>query len=165
MAAMKRVFAVLVFACACGGGSKQAATTPPPPPTPDPIPATAGPDCTAAAEQIANLAPDHSQHVTLVNLVTARCRDDGWSDEARSCFATAQADDELEGCAEQKLTAAQRDAIEAAARELGNAQPDAALAGSKPPPPAPESDAKPRPKTRGVQKKPSGGADPCMGGE
>jgi hypothetical protein len=103
-----RLFTTLVLAVACGGGKPKATSTESAP-APDPIPKTAGPACAVVADKLAIVlhadAPD-AQAGAKAEL-TARCGNDKWSDEARSCFATVQTDDEIDGC-KQHLTDAQR---------------------------------------------------------
>jgi hypothetical protein len=148
-----RLVALLVLTVAACGGSKP---PPPPPPAPDPIPTTAAPDCGAVADKLAIVmnadAPD-AQAAAKAEL-RARCRDDKWSDEARSCFATVESDAELDGC-RQHLSDAQK-----AKLAPGSAPAPAAAAA-----PAPEA-AKPKKAhtTRGAQPK-GDSSDPQEGGE
>ena len=88
----------------CGSSSPPAAK-----PTPDPIPKTAGPSCKAVADHLATLAdrdPLQDDAKTTAKL-RAHCESDVWSDDARSCLATAQSQAELDGC-KSMMTDAQR---------------------------------------------------------
>jgi hypothetical protein len=159
-----RLLALLVLTAACGGSPKPAPSTPAP--APDPIPKTAAPKCDVVADKLAIVIhadkPD-SQAGAKAQL-RARCSQDSWSEEARSCFATVESDAELDGC-KQHLDATQKegfakvapahDAWEGAA---GSAPAPAAAA----PAGAPKPKAKPR--TRGAQPK-GDSSDPQEGGE
>ena len=164
-----RPFALLVFvvatAAGCGGSSKPAAA---PPPAPDPIPKTAAPKCDVVADKLAIVIhadkPD-AQAGSKAQL-RARCSEDKWSDEARSCFATVESDAELDGCKQhlddpQKAgfakVAPAHDAWEGAA---GAAPAPAAAA----PAPAEAPKPKAKPRTRGAQTK-GDSSDPQEGGE
>jgi hypothetical protein len=147
-----RVAALIVLTVAACGGSKP---PPPPPPAPDPIPTTAAPDCNAVADKLAIVlhadAPD-AQAAAKSELRT-RCRDDKWSDAARSCFGTVESDAELDGC-RQHLDDAQKSQL-AKLAPGGEATPAAA------PAPAPP---KSKAHTRGAQQK-GDSSDPQEGGE
>jgi len=159
-----RVLAVVAFAMcmACGGGNKKVAPTPP---TPDQIPKTAGPDCSAVAEHLATLAehdavkgPDKAMGAKI----NEHCKADAWADDARSCFATANTDDEAEGCM-KLLTDTQKKVFTEVAKKSEPAAADAAA----PPKEAPKSPS-PKGTTRGATKKgdkPTRTGDPCQGGE
>jgi hypothetical protein len=161
----------LVFAVACGG-AKPAVQAPPAPP-PDPIPATAGPDCKTVADHLATLVDHDPVHADQENAITklfrTRCESDKWSDEVRSCMATAHSDAEQDGCA-GKLAAAQHSALTDARAKIDAPKPDAAGEGANAEA-APATDAKVSGHTtRGAVKKPkTKGAgrtsDPCEGGE
>ena len=158
------LFSLLV---ACGGGTQQVAKVEPP--KPDPIPATAGPDCkTVASHTVTTIdaAALGDKGPAMVTLLEKRCTEDKWSDEARSCFATIQSDDEGQGCADGKLTEAQREAVKRDAGELlgeGNESMKKKEEGATGGAPKPD-EKKGKGTTRGVTKKPKGG-DPCQGGE
>ena len=130
----------------CGGGAAKPVAKP----TQDPIPATAGPSCKEVATQLATLADrDPSKDAKANESLRARCESDHWTDEARSCFATATSDAEVDGC-KTKLTAQQQTAF---------SQPVAPESA-----PAPKDAAKR--KTRGYSPKDKGkDGDPCEGGE
>jgi hypothetical protein len=157
-----RLLALLVFTVACGGGAKPVATAPPP--APDPIPKTAGPACEVVADKLAIVVhadkPD-AQAGAKAEL-RARCSDDKWSDEARSCFATVETDAELDGC-RQHLDDAQKSAL---AKVTGDAAAPTAPAPAAAAAPADTAPAKPSKKrtTRGAQPK-SDSSDPQEGGE
>jgi hypothetical protein len=113
---MTRILAVLLldlaFVAACGGSSSKSATTTPSPEGPqvaDPIPTSAGPECSVVAEKLAIVveAEKPDAQAGARELIQARCTQDKWSDEARSCFATVENDAEVDGC-KAKLTDAQR---------------------------------------------------------
>ena len=160
-----RIFALLVFAVACGGASSKPATAPPP--APDPIPKTAAPKCEVVADKLAIVihADKPDAQTAAKAQLRARCSQDNWSEEARSCFGTVESDAELDGC-KQHLDEAQKaafaklaptpDAWEGAA---GGAPAPAAAA---PAAEAPKPKAKPR--TRGAQPK-GDSSDPQEGGE
>lgn len=162
-----RLLALLVLTVGCGG-SKPA---PAPPPAPDPIPETAGPDCGIVADKLAIVvhadAPD-AQAGAKAQL-TARCTQDHWSDEARSCFATAESDAELDGC-RQHLDEAQNAALDKVAppHDAWGSPP-----GAPPAPDVPETTSAPvdrmaPPKkrtTRGAQMGGDATSDPQEGGE
>jgi len=151
-----RLLAVVLLCVACGGSPKPAAA---PPPAPDPIPKTAGPDCATVADKLAIVVhadkPD-AQGMAKGNF-KARCTDDKWSDDARSCFATVDSEAEIDGC-RQHLDEAQKSAL---AKHL----PASATAAA---PAAPASTEAPKPKskrsTRGAVPK-GDSADPQEGGE
>ena len=153
-----RLLAVLILAAACGGGGKPATTPVAAAPPPDPIPATAGPGCDVVADRVATVrhaeTPDAQTGARAD--IAARCTKDAWSDEARSCFATVENDDELDGC-RNLLTAAQRDAFGGWGAAGGGAPAPAAA-----PAPAPPK-AKAKRSTRGPVSRES--ADPEEGGE
>jgi hypothetical protein len=149
-----------------------------PEPKPDPIPKTAGPNCKAVAEHAVTvvLADKPDAQPKMADILRGHCDTDKWSDEARSCIATAQNESEAEGCSKM-LTTAQHEAVKAdfekmegGTHEHGPMAKPVMAPGSAPPPPA---DAKPR-TTRGAVKKdkekdakggPSKSGDPCQGGE
>jgi len=148
------------FCMACGGGNKRADTTPPP--TPDQIPKTAGPDCGAVAEHLLTIMEKDSAGNADKQAgakVRDACKNDAWTDDARSCFATANTDDEADGCV-KLLTDTQKKALTEVAKPK---EPAAAESAAAPPPPAD----KPKPTTRGAVKKDKStrAGDPCQGGE
>ncbi|MCW5802236.1 MAG: hypothetical protein KIT31_07595 [Deltaproteobacteria bacterium] len=138
---------LLLLGC---GGSPRPKVTPVEAPK-DPIPTTAGPACGVVGESVARIG------VGKAESVAKSCTDDRWSDEARSCFAAAENDGELEGCS-GKLTDVQKANLQLGPRTMpdGAKEPPAATM-SAPPPPAGG--------TRAPAKKPKGGSDPCQGGE
>jgi hypothetical protein len=155
----------LVLVAACAG--KPAVQAPPPPP-PDPIPATAGPDCKTVGAHLATLVerdPAASdEEASTAGRFRKRCEADTWSDEVRSCLATASNDSEQEGCL-GKLPADQRASFAKVhpTAKAGDAEVAPAAAA------APAPDAKGH-TTRGAVKKdkPKGNgrtSDPCEGGE
>src|ERR1041385_8127900 len=98
MSAMKLVGVPAFALCiACAGGNKKHTA-----PTPaDRIPKTAGPTCGAVGEHLATLAdrdPAAEPDKAMAQKIAGACKTDAWSDDARSCFATASSDDEAEGC-------------------------------------------------------------------
>lgn len=164
--AMKRVLLVLLVACGGGGGKSVEKPGGGSATVPDQIPATAGPGCKAVAQQMAivEFADDADKQAQAVEILTKRCAQDKWSDEARSCLGTAQSEDELEGCA-TKLTKEQVDATEQDSKALFGSS-DEAPSGAKAPEAAPPPAPKKQRATRGATPKPKGdGADPCQGGE
>ncbi len=86
-----------------------------------------------------------------------RCETDAWSDDARSCFATAQSEPELDGC-KGMLTDLQRKSFGGDAKPAPAAAPAASAA------PAPAADEAPAHRSRGPTKKSKTG-DPCEGGQ
>jgi hypothetical protein len=151
---------VSCVAMACGGAPKPAAK---PTATPDQIPKTAGPSCRDVAAHLSTLADrDPAEDAKLDGGLRGHCESDGWSDDARSCFATAGSDDEVAGC-KTKLSPQQQGAF-----PTQTAKPAAATgqgAGSDPWA-APKEGAKH--KTRGYVPKDKGkpkDSDPCEGGE
>jgi len=163
---MKLYVLVLSVVVACGGSQKPATA---PPPTPDPIPQTAGPSCQDVTTHLATLADrDPTQDASANETLRARCSTDKWSDDARSCFATAQSDEEVTGC-KTKLTDAQKTAFPApkpAADPWKQKKADAAGGDDA------ADDAAEKPHDSGVRstrgatkKKPKTGGDPCEGGE
>jgi hypothetical protein len=101
---MRLVALVCSVMAACGGGGARPVA---PKPTPDPIPNTAGPSCKEVTVHLATLAErDPAEDAKVNESLRARCESDGWSDEARSCLATASSDEELDGC-KTKLTVQQ----------------------------------------------------------
>lgn len=163
---LMRLLASLVLtvaAVACGGSSKPAQPAAPVP-APDPIPATAGPDCKVVADRLAIVAnadkPDAQAGARAA--LRSRCANGGWSDEARNCFATVETDAELDGCT-QHLSDAQKAAFHEVVppRDAWTGEPiEPAAAGAAPPPaPAPKKRS-----TRGASPA-SESADPQEGGE
>jgi len=157
-----RLLGLLVLTVACGGSPKPKT----PPPAPDPIPKTAGPDCAVVADKLAIVVhadkPD-AQAMAKGNF-KARCTDDKWSDEARSCFATVESEAEIDGC-RQHLTDPQKAAF---AKHAPPAESPAAPAATAAAAPAEEAKPAPKPKakrsTRGAQPK-GDSSDPQEGGE
>ncbi len=100
------------FVLACGGTPAAQKATP------DPIPKTAGPSCKVVVQHLATLgdrdplADDANAKASAT--LRRHCESDGWSDDARSCLATAQSQPELDGC-KGMLTEAQRQAFPAPA--------------------------------------------------
>jgi hypothetical protein len=95
---------------ACGGGAKTAA----PVEKPDPIAKTAAPNCKTVVDHLATLGEhDPTQIPKADPALRGHCENDAWSDDARSCFATAQSDGELDGC-KSMLSESQRSAFAAA---------------------------------------------------
>jgi len=162
---MKLVAALLAFALcmACGGGNKKHTETTP---TPDPIPKTAGPSCGAVGEHLATLAdrdPSASPDKAMATKFADACKTDAWSDDARSCFATASSDDEAEGCMKLLSEAQQKPFTKMAKKSEPPAAAAEAAEAPPPPPPAPSKST-----TRGAVKKDkpkSRSGDPCQGGE
>ena len=158
-----RLLALLLVVVGCGGSGKPASSTPPP--APDPIPKTAGPGCDVVADKLAIVVhadkPD-AQGMAKGNL-KARCTDDKWSDEARSCFATVETEAEIDGC-RQHLDDPQKAGL---SKHVPSATPPAAPAAAAASAPA-EEKAAPKPKakrsTRGAQPK-GDSSDPQEGGE
>ncbi len=146
----------LVGACG-GGGAKTSGTTTPDKPAEvgDQIPATKGPACAVVAEHLAQVAfaDNVDAQAGAKDSFQTRCTQDKWADDARSCFATVETDDEIEGC-KTKLTDAQRG-------KLGDAAPAAdASAQSAPETMAAPAGAADKKKTRSTRS-----ADPEEGGE
>jgi hypothetical protein len=155
MRSMTRILAVLLLAAACGGGSsKSTTTTPVETPTADPIPTSPGPECSVVAEKLAIVveAEKPDAQAGARELIQARCTQDKWSDEARSCFATVENDAEVEGC-KKKLTDAQRTKMGDAPESTANAP-----SGGATPAPTPAVDST---KKKGSTRS----ADPEEGGE
>jgi hypothetical protein len=166
---MTRCAVLVLFAAACGGGGPKAVTPPTggsagPTEVGDQIPATAGPDCAVVADRLATVAyadaPDRQDDAR--DKSRTRCADDKWADDARSCFATVDSDDELHGCA-TKLTAAQQ-------RKLSEAFPDLAPAGSGTVPEATTTSGGSKGNTpdktiKGTRSPARDSSDPCEGGE
>jgi hypothetical protein len=101
----------------CGGGAAPASEPAVPSPAPpgarrDPIPRTRGPACKAVADRMAVVIGEHAPSQTEGDVhqhavYELRCETDQWSDEARSCLATATTDAEADGC-QQLLDREQR---------------------------------------------------------
>jgi hypothetical protein len=126
---MTRLALVLVLAAACGGSSKhtvndtaRGSNTE----VGDQIPTTKGPECAIVADKLATVshADEPDRQAEARDRLRIRCTEDRWSDDARSCFATVENDDEISGCA-SKLTAAQRSSAQIA----GASPADAASGG------------------------------------
>src|SRR5690242_17626951 len=100
---------ILVLAAACGGGKSSATTTPAPKEVADPIPKTAGPACDVVADKLSIVveAENPDNQPAAKASIDEHCKKDKWSDEARSCFATVENDDEVGGC-KKMLTDDQR---------------------------------------------------------
>ena len=88
-----------------------------------------------------------------------RCETDAWGDDARSCFATAQSEPEVDGC-KSMLTDLQRKSFGTDAKLEQGAVPAAAAA----PAPTPAADQAPTHRSRAPVKKSKTG-DPCEGGQ
>ena len=151
-----RLVTALAFALcmACGGGNKKHTDTTP---TPDPIPKTAGPACSAVGEHLATLAdrdPAASPDTAAAKKYSAACTTDAWSDDQRSCLATATSDDEVTGCLGTMTEIQKKPFHDVVKQEPASA---AAADSAPPPPPAPKKST-----TRGPTKK---AGDPCQGGE
>lgn len=100
---------------------------------------------------------DPTKDATADQAMRTRCETDAWSDDARSCFATAQSEPEVDGC-KGMLTDLQRKSFgDDAPKPASTAAPAAAAA------PAPADLAQPH-KTRAPVKKSKTG-DPCEGGQ
>jgi hypothetical protein len=161
----------MAVACSGGKNSTKPVTPLPPEQKPDPIPKTAGPECKVVAEQLVHmlLADKPNKHAMAIPIVTKRCTEDKWSDEARSCAASAQNADEADGCVKH-LTPAQKESMQNAAKAFEEDGPDAAAGGPAPPPAAPKPTTRgaikksEQSKDKGTKGKPKG-ADPCQGGE
>jgi hypothetical protein len=156
---MTRFAVVLLLVAGCGGGAPKTSTGPGVGngETADPIPKTKGPDCAVVADRLATVAhadtPDRQAEAR--DKLRTRCADDKWSDEARSCFATVETDDEIDGCG-KLLTDAQRAQLDL--------PPDLSpKGGAAAPPPESTGKLKTRGGTRGAQ--PRSSSDPCEGGE
>jgi hypothetical protein len=146
-----RLVALLLVA-SCGGAPKSTPVAP----HPDPIPKTAGPSCKAVAAHLATLADrDPTKEAAPDVAMRNRCETDAWSDDARSCFATAQAEPEVDGC-KSMLTDLQRKSFGEDAKPAPAAP---AAAAAPPPPPAGEQH-----RSRAPVKKSKTG-DPCEGGQ
>jgi hypothetical protein len=144
----------------CGGDAKPPAEKP----TPDPIRDTAGPSCKDVIAHLATLADrDPTKDPKSDNTLRARCESDKWSDDARSCFATASADTEVDGC-KTKLTAAQLAAFPKPAPTPA-ADPWAAKAGGAAADSKPEAPKDSARHSRGPVQKKGRAGDPCEGGE
>lgn len=145
----------LVAACG-GGGSKASKPTMPDKPAVvgDQIPTTAGPECTVVAEHLAQVAfaDNVDAQPGAKEKFQARCTQDKWADDARSCFATVETDDEIDGC-KSKLTDAQRG-------KLGDAPAADAAPAATPETMAAPAEAAAKNKTRTTRS-----ADPEEGGE
>jgi hypothetical protein len=158
-----RLFALLALTVGCGGSPK--ATTPPP--APDPIPKTAAPTCEVVADKLAiviHAAKPDAQAGAKAQL-RARCTQDKWSEEARSCFGTVENDAELDGC-KQHLDDNQKSGFAKVAPtpDAWEGAAGAAPAATAAPAEAPKPAAKPKPRTRGAQTK-GDSSDPQEGGE
>lgn len=153
-----RLFALLAFSVACGGSPKPAAA---PPPAPDPIPKTAGPKCDVVADKLAIVihADQPDAQAEAKAQLKARCSQDNWSDEARSCFATVESDAELDGC-KQHLDDTQKAGFAKVAPDRDAWQGAAGSAPAAAPAEAPKA----KPRTRGAQPK-GDSSDPQEGGE
>lgn len=163
MRAMTRFAVVLLLVAGCGGGGGAPKRSTGPGvgagETADPIPKTKGPDCAIVADRLATVAHADTpeRQAEARDKLRTRCADDKWTDEARSCFATVETDDEIEGCG-KLLTDAQRAQLDlpAAMNPKGNAA-------SSPAPGGDSGKSKTRGGTRGAGQKSS--SDPCEGGE
>lgn len=109
-----RSFAVVVVVAACGSKSPPPKPVPPPPPV-DPIPQSAGPACGVVADHAVTvmLADNAEGQPKAKEVLRTRCEADKWSDDARNCIATAQSEDEMDGCGKH-LTEAQKTAVQEA---------------------------------------------------
>jgi hypothetical protein len=158
-----RLLALLAVTVAigCGGSPKPAAS---PGAAPDPIPKTAAPACDVVANKLATVvrADQPDAQLQAEGNLKAGCTDDKWSDEARSCFATAATEAEVDGCRQHLDAQQQASFANYVSSSPAPVAPAAAAA------PAPEAE-KPAPKkakrsTRGAQPK-GDSSDPQEGGE
>lgn len=156
-----RLLAVLLLTAACGGSAKPAKTSTDSTSAgsgavADPIPRTAGPECTVVADRLAiAAAPDRTDEQAKIRADAAtRCREDQWSDEARSCFAAVENEAEFEGCVGM-LTPEQK-------AKLPGRSAEAPTEGA-----APADPVAPMKEPASAKKKPGGtrSADPEEGGE
>jgi hypothetical protein len=146
---MRLLAFVLASVVACGGNRAKPVEKL----APDPIPKTAGPSCKEVTAHLATLADrDPAEDAKANESLRARCNSDGWSDEARSCFATATSDEEVDGC-KTKLTTQQLTAFPTQEKPAAADSWSAPNEGSK-------TTRGPVPKTK--TKKDS---DPCEGGQ
>ena len=107
-----RLFVILGL-IACGSSNKPAAE-PPPPATSSLL------DCAKVADHVAATVQTPRSGVTpgaVKEMVSTRCKTDGWSHETRQCFYAIKSTSEGRACA-TGMTDVQRDAIKAHARQL-----------------------------------------------
>ena len=157
---------VCVLATGCGGAPAKVAAPAPP-----------GADCAAAAGQVGDVLasnqdrrpPDEAVN-QVINRVRTACEEDGWSADARACFARMGTPADADHCGTlltepQTQGLLRRQAAEDTASrprqggEQGVSGPPSSGGLPPPPPPPPRSapPAPPRPVTDS--------ADPCDGGE
>lgn len=73
-------------------------------------------------------APERAKVIAAIETtVTARCRDDGWSQAALACMASAADNAASRACEKEHLTVAQHDKVHAAIDKLGEPQKRAAV--------------------------------------
>ena len=105
---------VAALLVACGGSPAPSASSPSnqneQPTLVDPVPGTARVvDCATAVDHVlTKMTPGGVPIQAHVNLDVQRCNEDGWSDGARSCMATAMSRDQGQGCFDRDLTNEQR---------------------------------------------------------
>lgn len=122
---MKHGALLLSLLVACGSSAPKPAATSSE--TADPIRKTGAPSCQAVVEHLATLGDrDPTQGAKPDPALRAHCETDAWTEDQRSCLATAQSDAEVDGC-KGTMSAAQKSAF---------AAPPVAPAAAAAPPPA-----------------------------
>ena len=110
-----RTFIVMAALLGCGGGSKPAPETPPP--------ATSSMlDCAIVAEHVATTVDaekPRTTHAAVKDMVSVRCRTDGWTDETRRCLYAIKTVADGKACT-LTMNEEQIAAIKAHARTLRN---------------------------------------------
>jgi hypothetical protein len=92
-ARMTRLVLLSLFAAACGGSKPPASPQPPPP--------SSQAACAATAKQlIANVTADGKDRdaVKAEGAIAARCDEDHWTAESRSCMSAARTGEALDRC-------------------------------------------------------------------
>ncbi len=111
-----RQFVWIAVMLGCGGSSNKPAPEAPPPATSSLL------DCAIVAEHVATIVDaekPRTTHAAVKDMVSVRCRTDGWTDETRRCLYAIKTVADGRACA-STMTDEQQAAIKAHARTLRN---------------------------------------------
>jgi len=143
---------VLILAIAgCGGGSKAAPMKPMDPMTAAPS------ECATMATHVAEVVmtfkdPPPTTKDVVADVVRQHCESDGWSADAKKCFASFTDEESAKGCV-GTLTETQHDSVMKDMMAHAGHDPDTGSPAEAPPPAPPAGGG------------PADSSDPCEGGE